>query len=248
MLVLVFVAIVHLGHFIQPYTTPRLTDNFLKIAVTTPGSSPVQTVIIPPLGPTLAVWTMVLKWNKVLEFWGFPYLGSAQGTQLGTGSSTYATATNSIGTYRIVQPSGNVRLTADIVTTSTTSAFIDLNGSGAHESQWEPKLEYNTQTGEMKLSFPPNGGGDPGWIGYDIPDYGVFELNPGIFSFPTEGRYTATWTFTSVDPDNGGANNGIGDAPLIKTFTTHIDVAKNNVTKSSTLAPLNLLLKEQKTK
>ncbi len=250
--VFVFMVITQIGHFTAGYSQSMLSKIGNSTAKTSVGYSPVQTVIIPPLGRTLAVLTITLLWRNPLLFNGFTLQSQRVNSPQGDPDNNdkifkkkfLNVSPDSIGTYRIVQTNGTIRRTSDIIATSNTSAYIDLNDSGAYDPEWEPQINYNDQTTLLTLSFPPYGGGAPGSLGYDIPDYGVLELNSGIFTFPAAGKYTADWTFTSVDPDTGGANNGNGDAPLVKAFTTHVDV----VEIASTQLPLSfmqLLLKKK---
>lgn len=164
-------------------------------------SSTALTAVISPPRETLLVWAVVMTLPLHVIFNGF------NGT---------------IGTYRIVKPDGSVRRTSNIISTRSDTAFVDLNDSGTHESQYEPGITYNPVMYKLTLSFPPWGGGREGTLGYDITDYGVWEFNKDIFSFPTYEEVDVDWTFTSVDPDTGGADDGQGEDPMVKTFSSTV--------------------------
>lgn len=210
-----FMAITTPVIFTYAYTSLMLSRRGGLIA-NLKGTSPVLTAVIRPPRQTLLVYTIVLTWvglaNVVFNGFSMPR---------GVGSD-WANVPYSIGTYRIIMPDATIRRTSDVISTGTTTAFIDLNDSDTHESQYEPTISYDEGTQTMTISFPPWGGGPEDQLGYDITDYGVLEFNSGIFAFTTSGKYEVDWTFTSIDPDTGGADDSTGTDPSVKTFTSTV--------------------------
>lgn len=182
--------------------------------------SPPLTAIIKPPRVTMLVYTIVMVWvvaAGLVVFNGF--LSAQQASSANVGDPT-------IGYYRIIQPDGTIRRTSDVIATSSNTAYIDLNDSDTHETQWEPGITYDTDMHKMTIQFPPWSGGPPdtegGTLGYDITDYGVLELKPGIFTFTGAGEVQVDWTFTSIDPDTGGDDDEQGTDPMVKHFTSTV--------------------------
>ena len=186
------------------------------IAANLLNSSPPLTAVIKPPRVTLLVYTIVMVWvvaTGLVIFNGFDSLNA---------SNNLNGADMTIGYYRIIQPNGSTRRTSNVIATGSNTAFIDLNDSGLHETEWEPGITYDSDFDKMTIQFPPWSGGPGGTPGYDITDYGVLELKPGIFTFTGAEAYQVDWTFTSIDPDTGGADDNQGASPMVKNFTSTV--------------------------
>jgi Tol biopolymer transport system component len=96
------------------------------------------------------------------------------------------------------------------------SAYADLKGNGFFDPLEDLKVVYSKDAEDnhllkiemFEVSLEALTGSLSGVL--------TFTMNQGIFTNPTsEGTYTISGTFTSVDPTSGGADDGIEPAPLV---------------------------------
>ena len=209
-----FMAIAAPVIFAYLYTPLMLTRNGV-IAANLLNLSPALTAVIKPPRATFLVYTIAMVWVVVgaVVFNGFY---NAQGVNFVNGAEPV------IGTYRIIQPDETIVRTSNVIATSSNVAYIDLNDNATYDTDFEPSITYDSNLDKMTIQFPPWGGGPSGTPGYDITDYGVLELKPGIFTFTGSGEYQVDWTFTSIDPDTGGPDDSQGTSPMVKNFTSTV--------------------------
>ena len=210
-----FMAIAAPVIFAYLYTPLMLTRNGV-IAANLLNLSPALTAVIKPPRTTLLVYTIVMVWvvaAGLVIFNGFDSLNT---------SNSLNAADMTIGYYRIIQPDETIVRTSNVIATSSNAAYIDLNDNATYDTDFEPSITYDSNLDKMTIQFPPWGGGPVGTPGYDITDYGVLELKPGIFTFTGDGEYQVDWTFTSIDPDTGGPDDSQGTSPMVKNFTSTV--------------------------
>ncbi len=201
--------------FAYAFTPLMLTRNGVIVANLL-NLSPALTAVIKPPRATFLVYTIVMVWVVVVGAVIFNGFYNARGVNLANGADPV------IGTYRIIQPDGSPVRVSNVIATSSNAAYIDLNNNNTHQDQWEPWITYDTEDDKMTIQFPPWGGGPSGTPGYDITDYGVLELKPGIFTFTGDGEYQVDWTFTSIDPNTGAGDDSQGTDPMVKNFTSTV--------------------------
>ena len=169
-----------------------------------PGASPARSFVVGPLGETLEIYKTVISFPGSFSFNGFGATG------------------DTAGAYKIITRNGTEVLSSSLVALDTDTAYIDLNLTGAYESQWEPIVTHALTSGthEFTLILPGGGDGDTTVNARDITDKGVFEISSGILANPTtEGSYEISMAFTSVDPDSGEADDSQGTAPTTQTVS-----------------------------
>lgn len=167
-----------------------------------PGAQTPFSLILGPLGKTIEIYTIVISVPDAFTFHGFNAVGAVGGS------------------YQIVTPPSTIRLSANLRAITADTAYIDLNGTGAYEPQWEPYITHGQAGGshQFTITQPYGGDGNPTVNYRNITDIGVLVLASGILTNPpTPGTYTATATFTSVDPDTGGPDDGQGTPPETAT-------------------------------
>jgi hypothetical protein len=114
-----------------------------------------------------------------------------------------------------------------VLSTDDFSAYADLNLNVSQDFSTEPSLFYSRDFEDnhlFRINFPPLGPlGSVGTVSAML----TVVMNSGIFTNPTSpGTYTATGSFTSVNPDSGGPDNGIGEPPKTLNLSQEIAVGQ----------------------
>jgi len=103
------------------------------------------------------------------------------------------------------------------------TAYADVSLDGTFTPGVDPTIEYTTGSNIFTTILPFGGDGNPNTLEALLSARVTLMLNSGILTSPnTPGKYTLTGDFTSVDPDNDGANDDMNNSPL--TFSADLVV------------------------
>ncbi len=168
------------------------------------GFSPAHHVTFDVAADSWQTFSGAITYSSGFTFAGFTANGPA-GTQ--------------IGTYGIdVDENDVVDFALPLRALTADTAFVDVNGDG-QATVVDPTVTHVADVPTpgahtFNLLLPAGGDAAPK-VAFGFRAFRVHVvLSPGILGNPSApGAYSVSGTFTSVDPDTGGASNGTGAAP-----------------------------------
>jgi len=171
-----------------------------------PGASPALQYRMGPPGPSMEIYGLDLEYAPQFGFNGFGVMGGP-----------------SVGSYTARDRMRVMQFQVPVLPLNSNNAFIDLNRSGVEDTGFEPHITYSLMpTGKHRFAttIPTGGDGDTLVNARNFIDSGELQFNAGLITNPAvPGTYQGTARFTSVDPDSGSANDGIGTPPTVVTRT-----------------------------
>jgi hypothetical protein len=184
------------------YDVPPFTFD-LGLAVA--GVSTAHRLAFDVVDDALQTFAGAVTYPAGFAFNGFTALGPAD-TQIGS----YGADLNADGVVDVALP---------LRAASATMAYADINADG-RMTAIDATIEHVPDVPDpgahtFNLLLPAGGDGAPN-IAYSVLAFRAHvALYAGILRNPAaDGPYDITGTFTSVDPDTGGASNGTGSSPL----------------------------------
>jgi len=175
----------------------------------------------------LETYTAVITYPSQFTWNGFLALGTA-GTQ--------------VGSYNldIHEPDGVIDYTVPVRSITNTTAYADRFNDGSYTAGTDPQIQYSAPGGvhTLTITVPDGGDGNSETVEGPFSERLIAIINEGIFTNPAAtGIYTVNGNFTSVDPDNDGANNSTGYPP--QTYSHSEDINIHNASTAGLF--LNLL-------
>jgi hypothetical protein len=125
-------------------------------------------------------------------------------------------ANTQIGTYSFdLDFNGTDDVTVPIQALSMDAAYADLDFNSVFTLGIDSTLEHTTGSHLFTAMIPLGGDGNPHTLSIPLSARVTLTLFAGILTNPvTSGVYTLQVSFTSVDPDTDGADDGKGESPL----------------------------------
>jgi hypothetical protein len=139
-----------------------------------------------------------------------------------------------------------IDFTIPVYSLSNTKAYGDRDVNGSYSPTLDSNLTYtNPPAGtHVFTTILPNGGdGDPNTVTGPFTERLTATMNAGILTNPViPGTYVATGDFTSVDPDNDGVDDSVGDPPQVLNVSRGISIIASDSTMSTSNTATYLLL------
>jgi len=189
------------------------TNLDLTLSSTMPGSEAEHTLTFDVPQGNLETYWGVVTYPKVWKFNGF----------LALFNSVYECRPKIV-----FKEPFRTHISAPILGIDSDNAFIDINLNGSVDSI-DPTLVHSIDgSGNhvFDLTMPLGGNGISGDITLASPVTITLNINSGVLTNPSsEGTFTVTGAFISVDPDTDDADNGTGDSPLTLNLSQDIVIA-----------------------
>lgn len=210
----------------QPLTYGPPTNIGLQLSATEAGAQATHTVTFDIKEGDLESYQAVITYPAGFTFNGFLALGPA-GTQVGSYSVDF-------------DFDGTIDFTIPVLSIDDNNAYADRDLGGSFQETIDSTLVYSTTNGKhiFTITLPFGGDTNPNTIAGPFTERLFAVTNAGVLTNPAAaGTYTARGLFTSVDPDNDGANDQAGTTPLSINFSQDIAIGAGAPSNTAPAAP-----------
>jgi hypothetical protein len=179
----------------------------------TPGASSVQRLTFDTAAGNLETFTTAVTYPQEFDFAGFTALGPAN-TQIGS----FALDVDRDGVPDAVVPLRALAVNHAYADQARTAQSVALDATIGHAGAGGPHV--------FTIEIPRGGDADLKTLGDATSVRVVVTLFAGILRNPSHaGAYVAHASFTSVDPDTDGPDDGTGESPEKFSFDLPITIA-----------------------
>ncbi|TNF52266.1 hypothetical protein EP227_07635 [bacterium] len=201
-----------------PFTYGPPTNVVFQLSSNRMGTDAVHTLTFDIKEGDLETYQAVITYPSEFIFQGFLAVGPP-GTQIGSYSVDF-------------DFDGFIDFTIPVFSRDNNNAYADRDLSGTFNSPIDSTLVYSNSNGNhvFTTTLPFGGDGFAQSITGPFTERIVAVINSGIIKNPfMNGTFTATGTFTSVDPDTDGQNNNTGDQPKVVNFNQQLVIVSSDI-------------------